>query len=188
MRYAELPARVVLGGYLAAHGAQKLFGAFGGHGLEATAAGFEAIGLTPGKEMALLAGASELGGGLLTATGIADPLGPITIAGAMTVASAVHRKGGPLASNGGYEMALTNLALASVLAGLAGGGTRRGLRLPKPVLAIASIGAATLTAVSLSKLLRHRPASAAPQAETTEPEVSAVDAPEPNGAGQPVGQ
>jgi putative oxidoreductase len=185
MRYADIPGRLVLGGYLAVHGAQKLFGAFGGHGLEATAAGFEAIGLTPGKEMAILAGASELGGGLLTATGIADPLGPITIAGAMTVASAVHRKGGPLASNGGYEMALTNLAFASVLAGLATG-TRRSWRFPKPALAIASIGAATLTAVSLSKLLNHRPAAATPDEPTTEAEVTTVDAPEPNGAAQRV--
>src|SRR4051812_38009653 len=89
-------ARAVLGGYLAVHGAQKLFGVLGGHGLEATAAGFESMGLTPGREMALLAGGSELLGGVLTATGVADPLGPITIAGAMVVASAVHRPGGPM--------------------------------------------------------------------------------------------
>ena len=113
-------ARAVLGGYLAVHGAQKLFGMFGGHGLEATATGFESMGLTPGREMALLAGGSEIVGGLLTATGIADPLGPITIAGAMTVASAVHRPGGPMLAKGGFELPLTNLAFAA-LAGLTGG-------------------------------------------------------------------
>src|SRR5271154_1944289 len=89
---ALLVERLVLGGYLAAHGAQKLFGSFGGPGLDATAAGFERLGLSPGREMAILAGASERGGGLLTATGVAEPLGPIMVAGAMTVATAVHRK------------------------------------------------------------------------------------------------
>src|SRR6266849_3649410 len=92
---ALLGARLVLGGYLTVHGAQKLFGAFGGHGLDATGAGFESIGLTPGKQMAALAGATELGGGLLTAAGIADPAGPLAIAGAMTVAAATHRANGP---------------------------------------------------------------------------------------------
>jgi putative oxidoreductase len=65
----RLAGRVVLGSYLAVHGAQKLFGAFGGHGLDATAVGFDSLGLTPGLQMATLAGASELAGGLLTVTG-----------------------------------------------------------------------------------------------------------------------
>src|SRR5580698_7660484 len=102
----------MFGSYLAVHGAQKLFGVFGGHGLDATGAAFESMGLRPGKVMAAVAGASELGGGVLTATGIADPLGPLSIAGTMVVASAVHRKQGPLAQNGGFELPLTNLALA----------------------------------------------------------------------------
>src|SRR6202451_1639735 len=107
-----LITRVVFGSYLAVHGAQKLFGMFGGHGLDATGAAFESMGLRPGKVMAALAGASEMGGGVLTATGIADPLGPLSIAGTMVVASAVHRKQGPLSQNGGFELPLTNLALA----------------------------------------------------------------------------
>ena len=88
--------RVIFGSYLAVHGAQKLFGSFGGHGLDATSAGFESLGLKPGRLMATVAGASELGGGVLTATGIADPLGPLVIAGTMVVASTVHRKQGAL--------------------------------------------------------------------------------------------
>jgi hypothetical protein len=59
--------------HVAVHGAQKLFGAFGGPGLEKTAAGFERIGLAPGRQMAALAGAAELAGGLLTVAGAADP-------------------------------------------------------------------------------------------------------------------
>src|SRR5882672_7511560 len=136
MRNVSSVARLVLGGYLAAHGAQKLFGLFGGPGIEGTAKGFEHIGLTPAREMAMLAGAAELGGGLLTATGIADPLGPIAIAGTMTVATVVHRKAGPLAANGGFELPLTNLALAGVL--LAAGHRGRHVRpgLPKAVTAL----------------------------------------------------
>jgi putative oxidoreductase len=86
-----LGTRLVLGGYLAVHGAQKLFGAFGGPGLDAAGAGFESIGLTPGKQMAALAGVTELAGGVLTGSGAADPLGPLAIIGAMSVAAATHR-------------------------------------------------------------------------------------------------
>ena len=90
-----LGTRLVLGSYLAVHGAQKLFGSFGGPGLERAGAGFDRIGLTPGKPMAALAGATELGGGLLTVPGVADPAGPLAIIGAMTVASATHRASRP---------------------------------------------------------------------------------------------
>ena len=66
-----LSARLVLGGYLSVHGAQKLFGVFGGHGLDTTGQAFERIGLTPGRPMAALAGATELAGGLLAALSLA---------------------------------------------------------------------------------------------------------------------
>jgi putative oxidoreductase len=161
---ATLFGRAVVGGYLAVHGAQKLFGSFRGPGLDGAAAGFEHIGLTPGREMAALAGASELGGGLLTATGIAHPLGPISLAGAMTVATAVHRKDGPLASNGGYELALTNLALAAVLAATGPGSARLGPRLPRFATTLTAVGAAALTGASLAKVLTHQPAPPQPDA------------------------
>ena len=77
---ALLASRLVIGGYLAVHGARKLFGAFGGGGLDRTAAGFHRIGLRPGPQMAAAAGMTELGGGLLTAAGIADPAGPLAAA------------------------------------------------------------------------------------------------------------
>ncbi len=158
MRSAALLAgRLVVGGYLAVHGAQKLFGAFGGHGLDATAAGFERLGLTPSREMATLAGVSELGGGLLTAAGVADPLGPLAIVGAMTVAVAVHRRNGPLSSNGGYELALTNLALASVLAVSGPGRIRLSPRLHPRLTAVAFAGAATLTTISFVKIVTTKP-------------------------------
>ena len=111
-----LGTRLVLGSYLAVHGAQKLFGAFGGPGLDKAGAGFDRIGLSPGKPMAALAGATELGGGLLTVAGAADPAGPLAIIGAMMVASVTHRASGPLAANRGFELPLTNLAAAAALA------------------------------------------------------------------------
>jgi putative oxidoreductase len=96
-----LGARAVVGGYLAIHGAQKLFGAFGGPGLTKAAAGFERIGLAPGRQMAALAGAAELGGGLLTVAGAADPAGPLAIIGTMAVASATHQADIPRRSSPG---------------------------------------------------------------------------------------
>jgi putative oxidoreductase len=154
MRSVAYLGRMVLGGYLAVHGAQKLFGAFGGHGIEGTAAGFEQLGLTPAKPMAALAGAAEFGGGLLTATGIADPLGPISIAGAMAVATAVHRKNGPLLANGGYELPLTYLAFAAVLAAADVEAGHLGPRLPPRLTAIAAIGAVALTANAVLRVVR----------------------------------
>ena len=113
---ALLGTRLVVGSYLAVHGAQKLFGAFGGGGLERTSAGFHRIGLRPGRHMAIAAGVTELGGGVLTAAGIADPAGPLAIMGAMSVAATTHRAKGPLSAHGGFELPLTNLAAAAALA------------------------------------------------------------------------
>jgi len=169
MRNVTSVARLVLGGYLAVHGAQKLFGAFGGNGIEGTAKGFEHLGLTPAREMTILAGTAELGGGILTATGIAEPLGPLAIAGTMTVATVVHRKGGPLSANGGFELPLTNLALAGVL--LAAGHRGRHVQgsLPKPLTAAAIAGGAALTGIAVSKVLNaaKKAAEPAPEPEAT---------------------
>jgi putative oxidoreductase len=171
-----LTARLVLGGYLSVHGAQKLFGVFGGHGLEATGQGFERIGLTPGKPMAALAGATELAGGLLTAAGVADPAGPLAIIGAMTVASATHRANGPLAARGGFELPVTNLAAAAALAAAGPGRLRLGRPLPRP-LATAALGAgALLAAFSLVKLITAEKTPAADRPAPSEP------APEESGA------
>ena len=59
-----LGLRLTLGGYLAAHGAQKLFGAFGGRGLEASAEGFDRVGLVPGRSMVTVGATTELAGDL----------------------------------------------------------------------------------------------------------------------------
>ncbi len=138
---ALLASRAVLGGYLAAHGAQKLFGTFGGHGIEPTAAAFDRLGLRPGRVTATAAGLAELGGGLLTAAGLASPVGPAAIAGTMAVASTTHRASGPFSANRGYELPATNLAAALALAA-AGPGRYSldgltGLRLPRVITRLA---------------------------------------------------
>lgn len=158
-----LGARVVVGGYLAVHGAQKLFGAFGGPGLAKAAAGFERIGLAPGRQMAALAGAAELGGGLLTVAGAADPAGPLAIIGTMAVASATHRANGPLARDGGFELPLTNLAAAAALAAAGPGRFRLGPMLPRPLAATGALIGGILAAGSLAKMIgAARTAGAAP--------------------------
>ena len=175
MRSLITAGRVVLGGYLAAHGAQKLFGSFDGPGLDAAAQGFGAMGLKPPREMAALAGGSELAGGILTATGTADPLGPVMIAGAMTVATAVHRKGGPFAAKGGYEAALANLAFAGTLAAI-DGHHRLTKPLPKAAVAVVGAGAAALTGLSLVQLWQaeqRRKAAAAADAAVVAAEAAA---------------
>ena len=157
--FGLLATRAVFGSYLAVHGAQKLFGSFGGYGLDATGAGFESMGMKPGKVMAAAAGASEFGGGILTATGIAEPLGPLVIAGTMVVASATHRKNGPLMQNGGFELPLTNLAVAVALLSSGLGRYTLGPRLPKSLVKLAVVGGAALAAASLYQLLTAEPAS-----------------------------
>src|SRR3954452_18961271 len=165
MRNVTSVARLVLGTYLAVHGSQKLFGAFGGNGIEGTAKGFERLGLTPGREMAMLAGAAELGGGVLTATGLAEPLGPIAIMGTMTVATVVHRQAGPLAATGGFELPLTNLALAGVLLAAGHRGRHVSGSLPAPVTGLVLALAAALTGMSVAKVLNAAKAEKEPAPE-----------------------
>lgn len=113
---ALLILRLVLGGLFVAHGAQKLFGAFGGHGLEGTGGFFEQIGIKPGRTMALLAGISEFGGGLLVAIGFLTPLAALAIIATMVVAiSRVHAPNGLFNENGGYEYNLLVITVAVVL-------------------------------------------------------------------------
>ncbi len=159
---ALLGTRLVVGGYLAVHGAQKLFGAFGGAGLEKSGAGFERIGLRPGRRMAAAAGITELGGGVLTAAGVADPAGPLAIMGAMTVAATTHRAKGPLNSRGGFELPLTNLAAAATLAAVGPGKFRLGPALPRPLAVAGTVGGGLLAAGLVAVMLTAKPAASVP--------------------------
>jgi putative oxidoreductase len=117
-----LALRIPVGIIFAAHGAQKLFGWFGGYGLEGTGQFFGSIGLHPGHLMALLAGLVEFLGGLALVFGVLVRPAAAALAFAMLIAVfAVHWSKGFFASNGGYEYALALLA-ASVALVLSGAG------------------------------------------------------------------
>ena len=114
--------RVPVGIILAAHGAQKLFGWFGGYGLDGTAQWMGSIGLQPGYLMALLAGAGEFFGGLMLVLGLLTRLGAALNVVAMAVALFwVHAANGFFLSNHGYEYALALLAATASLLVMGGG-------------------------------------------------------------------
>jgi putative oxidoreductase len=113
---AALILRMVVGGLLAGHGAQKLFGSFEGPGLEGTSGFMEMLGLKPGKPWAVLAALSEFGGGVLTLLGFLSPIGPLSVIGAMTMATTTAHKDKPIwVTEGGAELPVTNIAAATAL-------------------------------------------------------------------------
>lgn len=117
MSVALLIVRLILGVGLVAHGTQKLFGWFGGHGLDGTGGFFESIGFRPGKLFALMAGLGETAGGLLTILGLGGALGPVLIVLVMVVAiGSVHYNKGYFATNGGWELNATIIATAIAVA------------------------------------------------------------------------
>jgi putative oxidoreductase len=117
MDIAFLIVRLIVGLALAAHGAQKLFGWFGGPGLRATAGAFENLGFRPGIIFAWMAGLGETGGGLLTLLGLGGALGPVLIVLVMIVAAgAVHISKGFFVTNGGWELNAAYVAGALAIA------------------------------------------------------------------------
>ena len=119
---APLVLRVAAGVIFAAHGAQKLFGLFGGYGLEGTGQWMESIGLAPGYLMALLAGSAEFFGGLAFLLGLLVRPSALVLAFTMAVAIAtVHLEKGLFIANDGYEFGLALLAISVALV-LSGGG------------------------------------------------------------------
>jgi putative oxidoreductase len=122
MNIALLILRVVVGGLFAGHGAQKLFGWFGGHGLQNTGGFFESIGFRPGTPMALLAGAAELGGGLLLAFDLFVPAAAAMLTGVMVTAiAAVHWQKGIWNQDGGIEFPLVLTTVAFAVAAIGAG-------------------------------------------------------------------
>jgi putative oxidoreductase len=119
---ALLVLRLVLGGVFVAHGAQKLFGSFGGPGIEGTAGFHEQLGIKPAKPMAILAGLAEFVGGILVIAGFLTPLAALALSVVMIVAIVkVHLENGFFAASGGYEFNLVLIAVAAALL-LAGSG------------------------------------------------------------------
>ena len=109
---APLALRLAAGVIFTAHGAQKLFGWWGGYGLEGTGQWMDSIGLTPGYWMALLAGSAEFFGGLALILGLLVRPAALALAVTMVVAIAsVHLDKGLFMANNGYEFGLALLAI-----------------------------------------------------------------------------
>lgn len=154
--------QATIGLILAGHGAQKLFGWFGGHGISGTSAWLASLGLRPARFWALVAGLAEFCGGICTALGLFHPLGPLAIIASMLMAIAlIHAPKGLWISNGGGEYNLVLIAVAAVL-GLVGPGPYAldrlfGIALPQPEsfwigLAVVLIG------LLIGLVTRHVPA------------------------------
>ena len=123
MNIGLLLLRLAVGLTLAAHGSQKLFGWFGGPGLNGTGQLFAMLGFHPGRRHALLAGLAETVGGLLLALGLITPLGSAAVISVMLVAIySVHMQKGFFAQNGGYEYNLV-LAVAALTLAFTGSGS-----------------------------------------------------------------
>jgi putative oxidoreductase len=104
MAIGLLLLRLTVGLTLAAHGAQKLFGWFGGPGIDTIGGFFDALGFHPGRRHALTASVVEIAGGLLLALGLLTPLAAALTFSVMIVAAvSVHMKNGFFVTNGGFE-------------------------------------------------------------------------------------
>jgi putative oxidoreductase len=156
MGLGKLMLRAALGGYFFGHGMQKLTGWWGGAGPEGTGQFFEQVGLKPGRESALLAGAAEAGGGSLLALGLFTPAAVSMLTGVMTNAIRhVHWKNGVWNSDGGIELPV--LVLGG-LAALADSGPGRysldealGIGLRGPVVTAVAMGAGAAGAVYIAE-------------------------------------
>jgi putative oxidoreductase len=171
--------RAAIGATMFAHGAQKLFGWFGGHGLEATGQAFDSLGLKPGKRSALAAGVSETGGGALLAAGFLTPLGSAATIGVMSQAiQSVHKDKGFFVTEGGYEFNLALAAGAVLLADVGPGPVSLdralGTELRGPLVALAALGAGLAGPRLLERLSASEPAPA-PAPQTGEPQPAAQE-------------
>lgn len=117
MSIGRLVLRAVVGPLFIGHGTQKLFGWFGGPGLDGAAAMMESLELRPGKVNAALAGVGETAGGAMVALGLATPLASAGLTGVMTTAiTKVHLPHGPWAANGGWEYPAVVIGALTALA------------------------------------------------------------------------
>jgi putative oxidoreductase len=161
-----LALRLGVGGALAAHGAQKLFGWFGGPGRAGAAKGFGNMGFPKPEQAALAASAVELGGGAMLAAGLATPAAAAGVIGAMRTAADIHRPNGFFGQAGGYELPAVYAMAAGALA-LTGPG-RFSLdqllkqRLDRPWMAVAGI-VGGIVAGGLVAGSRQPPPAAAPE-------------------------
>jgi putative oxidoreductase len=165
------------------HGAQKLFGSFGGHGPAGTGGFFESLGLTPGRQMAILAGVGELVGGTLLAVGLLTPLSAALLSAVLlTAAWTAHRAAGIWVAEGGYEYNLVLIAGLFALTAVGPGewslDNSLGINANGTGWALAELGAALVATVgavvigrsSIGRVSAIVPAADAKAGEPLEPE------------------
>lgn len=153
--FGLLILRTVVGSLLAGHGAQKLFGWFGGFGLQGTSGWLESLGMKPGKMWAIMAGGSEFGGGVLTLLGLLNPIGAISAIGAMSMATVKAHWGKPIwTTSGGAELPVINTAAFAAVALLRPGkyslDNLLGLKITRWLLVPGLLGVAVVTAIGAS--------------------------------------
>ena len=167
MKFGLTFLRAVIGALFFGHGTQKLYGWFGGHGLEGTGQFFESLGLRPGRKHATAAGAAEAAGGVALALGLFTPAAAATLIGVMSQAiRTVHLKNGPWASDGGYEY---NLALIATLVALADVGPGHvsldhalGIELNGPLVAVLALAGGVAGATLVTRSDQNTPSGAGP--------------------------
>ena len=163
--------RLAVGLAMAAHGAQKTLGWFGGPGRAGTLGMTRHLGFRPARLWALAAMISETAGGLLLAAGLLNPVGTLLVAAAMLTATfAAHRGKGFFAQGGGFEVPFLYV-VAAVATAVAGPGhysldSLLGVALPEPVTGV--VGAVLVVlAVAAAFASRPRTAAAQPAAAAT---------------------
>lgn len=186
MSLGRLAARVIIGGLFVGHGAQKLFGSFGGPGLGGTEQMMESLDLRPARRNALAAGVTETAGGGLLVAGLATPVAAASLIGTMATAiRKVHLDKGPWAAQGGYEY---NLVLIAALLAIVDGGPgdisvdrALGLHCTGPGWAAAALGTGVVASAATIELGRR----AGSAASTVEPQAQAEPTPDLDVAGDP---
>jgi putative oxidoreductase len=174
--------RGVVGPLFVGHGTQKLFGWFGGHGVEGTGGFFESLGLRPGKRHATAAGWAEAGGGALLTLGAATPVASLLISSTMVTAiRKVHASNGPWVTQNGFEY---NLALIAAMAAITEAGPGRPsvdeALFPKfkgTGLAVAMLGAAVAGSYLVTEKLSEPEPEPAPAPEVGMDDPALADQP-----------
>lgn len=185
MKLGRLLLRLTVGGLFIGHGTQKLFGWFGGYGLDGTGRFFEQLGMRPGRRNALAAGAAETGGGVAIALGLATPFAASAlIATMLTAIKRVHLDKGPWVTNGGYEYNLVLiaavLALAEVGPGVPSVDAALGRERQGPLWVLTALGLGIAGALGAHYAAESRPAPVAPPEPDPAPAATAEEASSPS--------